>query len=98
MTGMLLPICSIIFSGLLCCVYFSKKRIKLQENDVYGVMLIASFIDSILVSILQLIPINGIIQQEYILVEILNKIDFIMLILFTNNLFLYTMLITYKNT
>ena len=97
MAGMLLPICSIFFSGLLCCIYFSKKRIKLQENDVYSVMLITSFIDSVLVSILQILTIEGIIGSNHIILEILNKLDFIALLLFSNNLFLYTVLITYKN-
>ena len=93
----MLPICSIIFSGLLCIVYFSKKRINLVENTVYSFMIIASFIDSILVSILQTISVNGITQFENIIVAIFNKIDFMMLIAICNCLFLYTLLIAYKN-
>ena len=96
MAGALLPICSIIFSGLLCFVYFYKKRIKLVENNVFSVMLIVSVIDSILVSILQLISKNGVHGFEIFIVEVFNKIDFITLIVFTNCLFLYTMLITYE--
>lgn len=96
MAGALLPICSVIFSGLLCFVYFYKKRIKLVENNVFSVMLIVSVIDSILVSVLQLISKNGIQGFESVIVEVFNKLDFITLIMFTNCLFLYTMLITYE--
>ena len=56
MEGLYLPICSLFFSILLCVIYFSKKRIDLLENKVYSVMLISSVIDSILVTILQIIP------------------------------------------
>ena len=96
MAGLLMPICSIIFSGLLCFIYFYKKRIKLIENNVFSAMLIASITDSILVSILQSFPQNGITEIEVVLVGIFNKIDFITLIVFSNCLLLYTLLITYK--
>ena len=59
-------------------------------------MLIVSVIDSILVSVLQLISKNGIHGFESVIVEVFNKLDFITLIMFTNCLFLYTMLITYE--
>jgi len=94
MSGVLLPICSIFFSLLLLCVYFCKKRINLIENNLYSKMIIYIFIDSILVSILQIMAIDGITDIEFIFVEILNKLDFIFLILFVKNLFLYTVLIT----
>jgi len=34
MSGVLLPICSIFFSGVLLIVYFSKKRVNLIENKM----------------------------------------------------------------
>ena len=46
MEGVLLPICSIFFSALLCVAFFVKKRINLLENNLYSIMLIASFIDN----------------------------------------------------
>ena len=46
-----LPICAIVFSMLLIIVYYSKKRVKLLENKMYGVMLFCVLIDSILVTI-----------------------------------------------
>ena len=96
MSGMLLPICAIFFSILLCTVFFWKKRINLIENKVYAVMLILGLIDSILVSVLQTFPLNGITTLENTLIIIINKIDFITLIAITNCLFFYTTIITYS--
>ena len=58
MAGILLPACAIFFSGLLCIIYFSKKRVNLLENTMYSVMIISILMDSILVTILQSFP-NG---------------------------------------
>ena len=78
-----LPLCAIIFSALLCCVYFSKKRLNTLENKTYSIMLICSLIDSILVSILRVFSIGEITPLIEVFVNILNKIDFICLILIT---------------
>ena len=93
MQGYLLPICSIFFSILLLVVYFSKKRLDLIENKIFSIMLIVSLIDSILVTILQL---RGFYLSD-LAIGILNKLDFIQLILFNTCLFLYTFLITVNN-
>ena len=97
MTGLLLPICSIFFSTLLCAVFFLKKRVNLFENKVYAIMLVLGLIDSIIVSLLQIFPLNGITLLENLLIVTLNKLDFIILIAFSNCLFFYTVLITYTN-
>ncbi|MBR6641067.1 MAG: hypothetical protein IKL08_02600, partial [Clostridia bacterium] len=73
MEGLYLPICSIFFSIMLIFIYFSKKRIDLIENKIFSVMLICSVIDSILVTILQGLAINGIHGIENILLNVLNK-------------------------
>ena len=53
MEGILLPVCSLFFSGLLLYVYFSKDRVNLLENKMYSWMIMCSFVDSLLVCILQ---------------------------------------------
>lgn len=95
MSGVLLPVCSIFFSGLLCLIYFSKKRINIKENKMYMMMIVASLLDSIFVSILQILALGGVIGVEQTFVTIFNKLDFIMLIIFCNSLLLYTLLITF---
>lgn len=94
MAGLLLPVCSIFFSGLLCFIYFSKERIDITENKMYSNMIVCSVIDSILVSILQILALNGVVGIEKILVNLFNKLDFLFLIVFCNSLLLYTLLIT----
>ena len=94
MSGVLLPACAVFFSGLLTFIYFSKQRINLLENKMYAVMILSILIDSILVTILQLFPLGGVSNLELAFVPLLNKIDFIFLILFCNCLFFYTFLIT----
>ncbi len=94
MAGLLLPVCAVFFSVLLCCVYFCKKRVDLLENKMYSAMLICTLIDSILVSILQIMALNGVHGYENYFVAVLNKLDFCFLIIFCNCLFLYTCLIT----
>ena len=92
--GLLLPVCSLFFSMLLCLVYFFKKRVNLLENKIFSSMLIFCVIDSFLVSYLQTMPFNGVSELERVIATILNKLDFVILILHTNALFIYTSLIT----
>ena len=94
MEGLYLPICAIFFSIMLCSVYFAKKRIDLIENKIFSVMIVCSVIDSILVTILQILALNGIVGLENILLNVLNKIDFITILVYCNCLFLYTTFIT----
>ena len=94
MAGVLLPVCSVFFSLLLFIVYFTKKRIKILENNMYSVMVVGTVIDSIFVSILQ-----GIVQFEIssfseFIIYLINKFDFALLVLICNALLFYTMLIT----
>lgn len=96
MSGVHLPACSIFFSLLLCIVYFFKKRIPLIENKIYSMMLIISVIDSIVVTTLQTVVVLYNAEDIAVIVSILNKIDFVLLILFLNGILLYTLLITNK--
>ena len=94
MGGVLLPICSVFFSSLLCFAYFLKKRVPLVENKVYSVMLIISVIDSIIVTILQAIPMKFQIDNIIGIISILNKIDLSLLIIFLNGILIYILFIT----
>jgi len=94
-SGILLPICSIIFSFLLVFIYYSKPRINLLENKVYATMLILCVIDSLLTSFLQTVPLDGTITHfENIMVVLLNKLDCLTLMLHTNSLFIYILFVT----
>lgn len=88
MEGVLLPICSIFFSALLCVAFFAKKRIKLIENNLYGVMLISILFDSIFVTIAQGVTIMNGTNTSLLFLNIINKIDFLALIIFSSCIFL----------
>ena len=96
MLGMILPICSIFFSILLCVVFFTKKRIPILENNMYAIMIITVLIDSILVTILQSFSLINITPTIDSIIQILNKFDFILLIIYISSLFLYIAIITYQ--
>ena len=96
MEAVLLPICSIFFSLLLCIAFFSKKRIKLIENNLYAIMLVAIFLDGICVSLAQGITILNGANTSLLFLNIVNKIDFFVLIIFSSCIFLYTLLISNK--
>lgn len=98
MEGILLPACAIVFSSVLCLVYFLKKKINILENNMYAVMLICGLLFSICETILQIMGLNGVTDLEFLFVNLLNKIDFIMLLFFVNALFLYMALITIEKT
>ena len=94
MEGILLPVCSLFFSGLMCYVYFSKERVDLLENKMYSCMIICSFVDSLIVTILQSIAFFYTPGYLDFIITILNKIDFVMLILICNCIFSYIAIIT----
>ena len=94
MEGILLPICSLFFSGLMCYVYFSKERVDLLENKMYSCMIICSFVDSLIVTILQSIAFFYSPGYLDFIITILNKIDFVMLIIICNCIFYYIAIIT----
>ena len=101
MNELQLPICAAIFLALLCIVYFSKERLNLIENRLYSVMLVTGLIDSIIIIIERLLVLNGDITTvssgtKFIL-QCTNKLDFLVLIIYTTCAFLYTVLITYPN-
>ena len=94
MFGLLLPVCSLIFSVLLALVFSIKKKVNLIENNMYHTMLICIVFDSLLVVFLQFFGLNGITTLEELLIPIFNKIDFILLIIYLTCFFLYIILIT----
>ena len=94
MEGILLPVCSLFFSGLMCYVYFSKERVDLLENKMYSCMIVCSFVDSLIVTILQSIAFFYTPGYLDFIITVLNKIDFVMLILICNSIFYYIAIIT----
>lgn len=95
-----LPLFSLIFLILLGGIYFSKKRIKLVENKTYEFILIFSFLEVIIDTIIHFIcavhNFNIIATEYYQLFNFLNKILSLLFIMIFSCLFCYTMMITYE--
>ena len=99
MNELQLPLCAFFFSALLCIVFFSKERLNLIENKLYSVMIVTGLLDSIIIVLERILVISGNINDVtpiiYLVLQITNKLDFLVLIILTTCAFLYTLLITY---
>ena len=93
-----MPICALLFSLLLVIVYFSKKRIKLYENNMFASMIVCILIDSIFVTVEKSFVIGKTLNETPLFIKTLvctlNRFDACTLILYTNCLFLYIFLVT----
>lgn len=94
MPNLYLPVTAFLLSFILLIIYFSKKRIHLIENSIYIIMIFAILMDSALVSLLF---INVYTNYNEGLVKLLNRIDYISLIIWASSLMLYVFVVTYKN-
>ena len=98
MSNLYFPIAGFFCGLLLIILFFTKERVKMTETKIYGLMLISSFIDIILVIILVFL---GYLERNEIIdfiVCVFNKIDFIHYILWPSLMMLYVFYITYRDT
>lgn len=95
MQGLLLPGCAVVFSILLCIIFFSKERIDNLETKIYAIILISILLDSIFACSLQVIAYFEVFNPiTNFLINLINRLDFISLILYSTCLFLYAFVIT----
>ena len=87
MPNLYIPGCALILATLLIIVFFSKKRAKNDETQLYTFLLISSFIDSLLLFII--LYIGYISPNSLALIFLLNKIDFSMYIIWIWLMFIY---------
>lgn len=93
MPNLYLPVTAFLLSFVLLVIYFSKKRVHLFENSIYILMIFSILMDSALVSILFY---NYYTNYNVSLVSLLNKLDYVFLIIWSSSLMLYIFVITYK--
>lgn len=87
-----IPICGLLIAVICNFVFFLKGRAKNKETEIFSRELIYSLIDSlVMVSIIILALFS---PKSIKLLEYLNKLDYMMYILFTSNLFLYVYYVT----
>lgn len=95
-----IPLVSLIFIAILNIVYFSKQKIFLPENKMYEVILICSFIETFIDTIIHFIcSVNSFADIKLIyfpLFNLLNKILSTLFVIIFASLFCYTVMITYE--
>ena len=97
MSNQFFSICGFFCIVLLLIVFFGKKKIKSIETNIYGIMLVCSLIDILLVMLEVSFGYMNLKTIPYGLLRFLNKVDMIYYILWPTLLFLYIFHITYKN-
>ena len=92
MPNLYFTICALFISILLIIIFFTKKKIKNTDNQLYSLLLIFNFLDCLLMTIVILIGYGKIGDfDNQFLAKILNKVDFIMYIMWAWTLYIYTM-------
>ena len=95
MPNLYIPLCALFCSILMLITFYSKRKLKTLETTLFSFMLVASFIDIVLNCI---IIVFGYVNTNYpTLITILNKIDFIQLIVWVSCFSYYIFFITFKD-
>ncbi len=98
MTNLYFPICGLFTITFLVIMFFSKKRIKSVETEIYGKLILCSLLN---ISIVIVELLMGYLFEMSDLLNLIfsltNKIDLINYILWTSLLFRYIFFITYED-
>lgn len=95
MTNLYIPVCGFLCTLLLIIIFFSKKRIKSNETKLFSGMIITSFIDSIVM--ISIILIAYLSKDSILIMQVLNKIDYLQFLLWIWFFLLYIIHISYKD-
>lgn len=97
LTNTFFPICSLVISIFLCCMFFLKAHNKNKETKIYAKILICGLLEAFLYT---LICVSGDFlfnENTYHFYVLLNKILCIIYIIWMTLLFYYMIIITNKN-
>ena len=97
MSNQYFSICGLLCIILLMIVFFCKKKVNSIETKLYGIMLVCSCIDVLLVMLEVSFGYMNLSSIPYGLLKVLNKIDMIYYIFWPTLFFLYMVYVTYKN-
>ena len=87
MSNLYFPICALFISSLLLIIFFSKERINILDTKLFSFLLIVNFLDSLLNTIIIYLGYTK--PTGITLIKILNRIDFLLYILWAWLFFLY---------
>ena len=95
MPNLYIPLCGLFCSVLMLITFYSKRKLKTLETKLFSFMLISSFFDIILNCI---IIFFGYVDTNHPnLITILNKVDFIQLIVWVSSFSYYIFYITFRD-
>jgi signal transduction histidine kinase/CheY-like chemotaxis protein len=94
MVELYFPICALFCSALMCIHFFSKKRVKNKETDLYRILILSELVEVISAII---VLICGHFYGECFWVYLFNKIDFACCLLWIWAFFLYIFYISFSN-
>lgn len=95
MSNLYIPVCGFFCALLLIVLFYAKKRVENKETELFSGMLITSFIDSILM--ISIIFVAYVSKESVLLLQWLNKFDYIQFLLWIWCFFLYIIYISYKD-
>ena len=95
MTNLYFPICAFFCALLLFIVFFSKPRVNNKETKIFSLLLISSFIDTVLMVIIIYI---GYVDPDNKILYLLNRFDFIQYIMWAWAFYLYIFYISFNNS
>ena len=96
METLILPIVSLLLSILLIIVYYSKKRIKNEETNVYSKMLIINLLYSIFAIVIYLYSKGEV--ANVLIIGMLQKLYMILMLLLILCMVVYNFKILYINS
>ena len=89
------PICALFISMLVVITYFGTKRMNSEETKIYGKLIIVNVLESFIACTIVIIALT---INSYYLLEILDKIDYLLILMWIWLLFSYSFsLISRKN-
>lgn len=88
-TNLYFPICSLVVSLVIFIMFFSKKKIKTKETNLYSKLVIVGLCESFLYTFICFIAHFVDISQNYIFFVVLNKLLYIIYIIWFTLLFSY---------
>ena len=93
--GITFIVCNLIYSILICAMYFSKKRVNIEETRIYGFLVILNLMNLVL----ELLCCYTVVNMEKVpfVTESINRLFLLVIFLWQTLFTLYIYVISFKN-
>ncbi len=93
--GITLIVCNLIYSILICAMYFSKKRMNIEETRLYGLLVIVNLVNLVL-ELLCCYTVANMGKMPFV-TELVNRLFLVVIFLWQTLFTLYIYAISFKN-